>query len=60
MTDKQTIAIIEKLSDKVGELQVSFAQLRTQMNMVLWIMGAILMAILPAMGFLIAFWINNG
>jgi hypothetical protein len=60
VTDKQTIAIIEKLSDKVGELQVSFAQLRTQMNMVLWIMGAILMAILPAMGFLIAFWINNG
>jgi hypothetical protein len=59
VTDKKTIEIIEKLSDKVSELQVTSAKNSLLMNIILWVMGAILVAILPAFGFLIAHWVNS-
>lgn len=59
MTDKKTIELIQGIASKVGELQISDARNSLKINFVIWIMAAILLAILPAFGFLIAFWVQN-
>lgn len=58
-TDKKTIQLIEGIAEKVNELQISNAINSVKINLVMWILGAILIAILPAFGFLIAFWVQN-
>lgn len=60
MTDKKTIQLIEDIAKKVNELQVDNVKNSLKINFVIWIMGAILLAILPAFGFLIAFWVQHG
>lgn len=59
MTDKKTIELIQNIASKVNELQLDNARNSLKINFVIWIMGAILLAILPAFGFLIAFWVQN-
>lgn len=59
MTDKKTIGLIEDIAEKVQELKLNDARNSLKINFVLWIMGALLLAILPAFGFLIAFWVQN-
>lgn len=59
MTDKKTIELIEGIMMKINDLQIENAKNSLMIRFVLWIMGAILFAILPAFGFLIAFWVNN-
>lgn len=60
MTDKKTIELIESMSKKIDELQADNIRNSLKVTFVLWIMGAILMAVLPAFGFLIAFWVQHG
>lgn len=60
MTDKKTIELIESMSKKIDELQADNIRNSLKVTFVLWIMGAILLAVLPAFGFLIAFWVQNG
>jgi hypothetical protein len=59
MTDKKTIELIEGIADKVNELQLDNARNSLKINAVIWIMGAILLVVLPGIGFLIAFWVQN-
>lgn len=59
MTDKKTIELIEAMSRKVDLLQADNIRNSLKITFVLWIMGAILLAILPAFGFLIAFWVES-
>lgn len=60
MTDKKTIELIESMSKKIDELQADNIRNSLKVTFVLWIMGAILLTVLPAFGFLIAFWVQNG
>ena len=59
MTDKKTIELIEGISKKVVDLQIEQGQQGVKVNIIMWIMGAILVAGLPALGFLLAYWIEN-
>jgi len=59
MTDKKTIDLIQGIANKVSELQLSDARNSLKINFVVWILGAILITILPAFGFLIAFWVQH-
>ena len=59
MTDKKTIELIEGISKKVVDLQIEQGQQGVKVNIIMWIMGAILIAGLPALGFLLAFWIEH-
>lgn len=57
--DKKTIDLIQNIATKVNDLQVDNAKNSLKINFVLWILGALLLAVLPAFGFLIAFWVQN-
>lgn len=59
MTDKKTISVIETISEKVNDLKVEQGKLAVKINIVMWVLGAILVAGLPGVGFLIAYWIQN-
>lgn len=59
MTDKKTIEVIESISEKVNDLKVEQGKQSVKINIVMWVMGAILVAGLPGLGFLLAFWIEN-
>jgi len=59
VTDKKTIELIEGISKKVVDLQIEQGQQGVKVNIIMWIMGAILVAGLPALGFLLAYWIEN-
>jgi hypothetical protein len=59
VTDKKTIELIQDIASKVSELQLSDARNSLKINFVVWILGAILLTILPAFGFLIAFWVQH-
>lgn len=59
VTDKKTIQLIEGIAEKVAKLTVDNATNSLKINAVIWILGAILMVLLPAFGFLIAFWVQN-
>lgn len=60
MTDKNTIQLIEKMSGKLEALNVKTAENSLLIKIVIGVVGAILLAILPAFGFLIAFWVQHG
>jgi hypothetical protein len=60
MTDKKTISLIETINGKVEGVVVEQARHKLMLQFILWIMGAILLALLPAFGFLIAFWVRHG
>jgi len=60
MTDKATVRLLEDLAKSVDVLKIDNAKNSLKISLVIWIMGAILLAILPAFGFLIAFWVQNG
>jgi hypothetical protein len=60
VTDKKTIELIERMASKFELVQIETAKNTLLIRILLWIMGAILVAILPAFGFLIAFWVQNG
>lgn len=59
MTDKKTIELIEGIAEKVNMLQLDNAKNSIKVNFVIWIMGAILLVLLPGIGFLIAFWVQH-
>lgn len=59
MTDKKTISVIESISEKVNELKVEQGKQSVKINIMMWVMGAILVAGLPGIGFLLAFWIEH-
>jgi hypothetical protein len=60
VTDKKTISLIETINGKMENVVVEQARHKLMLQFILWIMGAILLALLPAFGFLIAFWIEHG
>lgn len=60
MTDKKTISLIETINGKVENVVVEQARHKLMLQFLLWIMGAILLALLPAFGFLISFWVQHG
>jgi len=60
MTDKATVKLLEELAKSVSNLQIDNAKNGLKINAVIWIMAAILGAILPAFGFLIAYWVQHG
>jgi len=57
--DKKTVDLIQTIATKVNDLQIDNAKNSLKINFVLWILGALLLAVLPAFGFLIAFWVQN-
>lgn len=59
MTDKKTIELIEGIAQQVSNLAISDARNSLKINFVIWIMGAILLVVLPGIGFLIAFWVQH-
>lgn len=60
VTDKKTISLIEKMNGKLENVVIEQARQKLMLQLIIWIMGAVLLAILPAFGFLIAFWVQHG
>jgi hypothetical protein len=60
MTDKKTISLIEDIAGKVEDLRIEQAKHKLMLQFILWIMGVILLALLPVFGFLISFWVQHG
>lgn len=60
MTDKKTLELIERMAAKIESLQIESAKNTLLIKIVIGVVSAILLAILPAFGFLIAFWVEHG
>lgn len=48
------------MNGKMENVIIEQARQKLMLQFIIWIMGAVLLAILPAFGFLIAFWVQHG